>query len=557
MDAVMEFVNDYVRSVKSELESVKSDLGSVKLAAEENTKRISELGRSTMVGSLSASNSDHGYSIYKSLSQSDDIKTATEVAGSPSVLTQDMVAEAQRYCEGKSTENMLVSLYTPALMGIIGEVSPQLRLINSEHSAWLKSKRGHPKSNLKPDLFSAYYPLIKYCLLDCRAPKCDANQLFGKFECWESRSSIHCIFDATWKIDMGSFGEKCKYLQTAGEGCNNHNGVPVMLRGVLFDKDQFWLIRSCGISIISVVQCPWTQAGSKQLLSDFLKIIDPWLDATEDLCKRLDVSIKDFSTLYGTVKQRFETEPAEEQAVQEQVAQVHVSAPQDPVDEDMGNLTLQDQQTVPGQTEAVTSEEKETIVAEEKDLKDGQSAFLGCGAYGRVFSLTNNQAVKIVVGTASERLEKEYLAMIDFFENESVKDLIFPVVKDSFRTGAVKCGSFDVSYAGYLLDGIGTQLQSPPTAGAVSILGRLLNQLHANDIIHGDPQYQNIVLLDGKPRWIDFFHDENVPNEYRRKRDMQIYFTSVGGSENLAELEIAAYAKSPTWENMCRVLGKL
>jgi hypothetical protein len=124
MDAVMEFVNDYVRSVKSELESVKSDLGSVKLAADENTKRISELGRSTMVGSLSASNSDHGYSLYKSLSQSDDIKTATEVAGSPSVLTQDMVAEAQRYCEGKSTENMLVSLYTPALMGIIGGSQP-------------------------------------------------------------------------------------------------------------------------------------------------------------------------------------------------------------------------------------------------------------------------------------------------------------------------------------------------------------------------------------------------------------------------------------------------
>lgn len=118
---------------------------------------------------------------------------------------------------------------------------------------------------------------------------------FGKFISWECRASIHSIWDAKWKIDMKAFGEKCKYLQVAGEDCVDHNGVALKLKGVLFDVEEFWMIRSSGNTIVDVVQCKWAQLSSKQRILDFLRVTDPWLEATNSMCFMLDVNIADFS----------------------------------------------------------------------------------------------------------------------------------------------------------------------------------------------------------------------------------------------------------------------
>ena len=55
------------------------------------------------------------------------------------------------------------------------------------------------------------------------------------------------------------------------------------------------MIRSSGNTIVDVVKCRWSQRGSKQRLIDFLRVVDPWLEAVTVLCAQLDVAIVDFS----------------------------------------------------------------------------------------------------------------------------------------------------------------------------------------------------------------------------------------------------------------------
>lgn len=179
-------------------------------------------------------------------------------------------------------------------MQIVNEVDPHLRLVNSEQYKWLKCASRNRNCDMKPDLFSAFHPLVEYMAPYENAPNCQVHRLFGKFINWASRSSIHCIWDAKWKIDVQGFGEKCKYLQIAGEDCVDFNGIALTLKGVLFDVEEFWMISSAGNVIVDVVMRKWAQPGSKQCLLRFLmKESDPWMKATNTLCERLNETILD------------------------------------------------------------------------------------------------------------------------------------------------------------------------------------------------------------------------------------------------------------------------
>lgn len=57
------------------------------------------------------------------------------------------------------------------------------------------------------------------------------------------------------------------------------------LKGVLFDVEEFWMIRSSGNTIVDVVRCQWSQQGSMNQLENFLRVVDPWLDAVDALCR--------------------------------------------------------------------------------------------------------------------------------------------------------------------------------------------------------------------------------------------------------------------------------
>ena len=246
---------------------------------------------------VSGTNTDHGTAIHQSLLMTSSVQTTLEGVG-PAVISPELIEVAKGLLNQKPNrphEKELVNLYTPSLMEVVSEVSPHLRLVNSEFFGWLRCRSAYHKSDMKPDLFSAHHPLVQFLPAYQNAPNCAKRRHFGKFTSWESRASIHCIWDAKWEIDMEAFGEKCKYLQIAGEGCVDHNEVAIKLKGVLFDVDEFWMIRSSGNTIVDVVKCRWSQPGSKQRLIDFLRVVDPWLEVVTFLCEQLDVTIIDFS----------------------------------------------------------------------------------------------------------------------------------------------------------------------------------------------------------------------------------------------------------------------
>ena len=273
----MQRVSDQLKRVSFQLHA----LGERPLSAEAQFK-------------VSGSNTDHGHSIYNSLASNGGIVTITSGVGR-SVLSSELIAAASDLNLRELHESELVNLYTPSLIDVVAEVDSLLRLVNSEQYKWLRCVSGHRRSDMKPDLFSAYHPLVRYLPPYREAPSCFVPRVFGKFERWECRSSVHCIWDAKWKIDMEGFGEKCKYLQITGEDCVDHNGVAVKLKGVLFDTEDFWMIRSSGSTIFSLAKCPWRQEGSRQHLIDFLRNVDPWLEATAALCEQLHETVVDFS----------------------------------------------------------------------------------------------------------------------------------------------------------------------------------------------------------------------------------------------------------------------
>jgi hypothetical protein len=378
-------------------------------------------------------------------------------------------------------EKELVNLYTPALMQIVSEVNPHLRLVNSEFFQWLRCMSGHRKSDMKPDLFSAYHPLVQFLPAYQNAPVCVVKRQFGKFVSWESRASIHCIWDAKWVIDMEAFGEKCKYLQIAGEDCVDHNGVALKLKGVLFDVHEFWMIRSSGNTIVDVVKCKWSQSGSRQLLLDFLRVVDPWLEAVSALCEKLGVTVMDLS-----------------------------------------------------------------------ESEQGQSAFLGAGANGRVFKLNSGAVIKVVVGRKSDDVEKEYLLMLQYQNRNDIQFLVFPVVENSFHSGVV--GS--VAFAGYLMTQEGDKITLPLSNALKTELAVSLHGLHSHDVIHGDPRIDNALILGGVLKWIDFRQSEMVTTKVSRRHDVHILYQSLGGSVAAAAEEIEAYVNNPSVERLCQVLFK-
>eukprot|EP01039_Chlorochromonas_danica_P006611 gene6615-7304_t len=482
---------DSKRGLENEIKEMNENMKKVSFAVQNvssevkrQTLRLDELEMPPQSGlnKVSASNTDHGMAIYNSLLMTGNIKEASEGTGAV-IMTGNLIDAATLIYNQtpRPHEQHLVNLYTPALIEVVKEVNPDLRLVNSEYFQWLRCMSGHRKSDLKPDLFSAYHPLIQYSSPYNNAPMCTVKRLFGKFVSWESRSSIHCIWDAKWKIDMQAFGEKCKYLQIAGEDCFDHNGVALKLKGVLFDKDQFWMIKSSGNTIIEVKKCQWCQRGSKELLIEFLQGNNPWLEATNALCKELGVSIVDYSN-------------------------------------------------------------------SEEDL----SAWLGTGANGRVFRLINGQVIKIVLGLKSDEVEKEYLLMQQHYRCEAITSLVFPLVEGSYRRGEVG----GVQYAGYLLAQEGQRIVLPVSNELKRDLAVSLCGLHSHCVIHGDPRIENVLILNGAMKWIDFRLSETVTTKISRRRDVEILYKSLGGVIAVACAEIEAYVNDPSVEKLLSVLLK-
>ena len=83
-----------------------------------------------------------------------------------------------------------------------------------------------------------------------------------------------------------------------------------------------------------------------------------------------------------------------------------------------------------------------------------------------------------------------------------------------------------------------------------------LSRLHAHDVIHGDPRIDNVMMLNGTMKWIDFRVFDFVTMKMSRRRDVEILVDSVDGVVSYARAEIDAYVKDPTPDKLFRVLSK-
>ena len=277
-----------------------------------------------------------------------------------------------------------------------------------------------------------------------------------------------------------AFGEKCKYLQFAGEDCKNYNGANVKLKGILFDVNDFWMIVSHGNCITRVETCRWLQRGSKDVLKDFLRPpYDPWLVCTNAICDDMHVKIMDCS------------------------------------------------------------------------VSVNETAWLGTGANGRVFKLTNGQILKIVVGNKSDDVETEYNSMMQLLNDQRTSSLVFPLVEHSYCRGEVGT----VKYAGYRMLTEGRKIEFPVTKQLKMKLASSLYQLHKQNVIHGDPRIQNALLLDDAVKWIDFRTSSMVTAMISRRRDVEILIKSLKCTEDSrTNEEIRKYAESPTEPSLSAIV---
>ncbi|CAI5746517.1 unnamed protein product [Peronospora destructor] len=177
------------------------------------------------------------------------------------------------------------------------------------------------------------------------------------------------------------------------------------------------------------------------------------------------------------------------------------------------------------------------------DVVEGD-AFLGCGAYGRVFKVTGQGgkifALKIVTDVESLRLEREALMKAQH------TGLTISPVEELIETP---------ESAALLLYPVGKPLPRPTTREKVRSLFELLWQLHANGLAHGDPRVPNVILTEEKALWIDLAEVMDASPVLKR-RDAEILTRSILrvpinislGSALVQSLD--SYYQSATQENL-------
>lgn len=180
-------------------------------------------------------------------------------------------------------------------------------------------------------------------------------------------------------------------------------------------------------------------------------------------------------------------------------------------------------------------------------------AFLGAGAFGFVFKAhrsgyQSQLALKLVLSGAESgdnvadlETERQYLARAKELCPQSVMG-----VEDS--------GFFSFENLGgaLLLSEVGCPV--PPRHSRDLI--RSLARLHQKQIIHGDPRIQNVVIVGGNLRWIDFRGTKlQINGVLSMRRDMEVLLRSLGVSTGEVDACVADYDGSDEKANA--VIGKL
>jgi hypothetical protein len=279
----LENVDDKLENVDKKLENVDNKLENVDNKLENVEQDLQELKRprSSFTRSAIGDLIRQALERKKSFVALEDKERGVAVWGA---TEQTIVSEIL-------TESELVEFVTPYLANILEDF--EMVFVNSENIPWLRQHSAAKSSTMcKPDGFATHAGMYR---------KKDEIR-FGLME--PKLMDCMMIIEAKLSICDDSFGQVISYLEFVKQALVDENCPFCPLAdtpALLFDRQGFWLISSTHGTPIYVETMKWTQPGSKDVLTDFVrKEIPDWITLLTDACRKHGVSVVEGASFLGS-----------------------------------------------------------------------------------------------------------------------------------------------------------------------------------------------------------------------------------------------------------------
>ena len=189
-----------------------------------------------------------------------------------------------------TSEKQVVRFLTPHLRGIFDDPV----VVNSEEFPWLVTHG----DKQKPDLFVTHKWAYTSRVLGpnvAERGQSDPAFRFGVLGDTRLYDSTY-LFDCKINCNRSALGELIIHLQHQSDKLPAHSVV----RGMLFGRSQFMLVKVQGQELIERITGTWTEPGSKACIAEFFPAL-PWC-GVDDICRQIrveiDVSSADRSTAF-------------------------------------------------------------------------------------------------------------------------------------------------------------------------------------------------------------------------------------------------------------------
>jgi hypothetical protein len=117
-----------------------------------------------------------------------------------------------------------------------------LSLVNSEYFKVVMSFSGETRYEGKPDLFVLDPAMVKHLVMPSNGLYVAGS--YGVLPNWKCRISVNSVWEAKrHSLENKDFQELCNYLKCFTEGAHDELQRPIWMRGVLFDKKGFELVK--------------------------------------------------------------------------------------------------------------------------------------------------------------------------------------------------------------------------------------------------------------------------------------------------------------------------